>query len=357
MDFDFIEDSSYKHILNRDYKELEICLNSKAHKAVMVLCGSILELLLIETLIYFDDHNSKKNDYTNLHLNDLLSKSKEKGLISENSFYLSYVVKDFRNLIHPGREIRKGEIPDEDTSQICVSLLRKISNELRLKFKANTQGDAEKILFKIQFEFISIDTFLNLISRLNKTEKKKLFYGLIELSYSDKTLSIVELKKFHKVLCNFIDVQIRLDLGNELIKKVVNLSFESSVNIFIFSLDDIDLLKTEDQELVLCYFLDKFISSINSNFNYDFYVNNMVFTIFSNFLHVEKVKNQFTELLVKVFFNYSENIYYFFDIYGQCILNLDLSVFEEINSEIRKRVPLSRYNKFISDYDSFFLLS
>src|SRR5688572_7793225 len=127
--FDFIQDERFKALLERDYKELELLVNNKLSKSILVMSGSLIEALLIEFLSNKPPTGYSSEKMFKLSLNELLDVSESIGLISKRSKDLSTVIRDYRNLIHPGREIRKNERFDFETANVAFSLLNIIIRE------------------------------------------------------------------------------------------------------------------------------------------------------------------------------------------------------------------------------------
>ena len=127
MNFDFIRSEALRAIIERDYAELQ-GLNTKTQvKAVVVLAGDILEGLLIDSLAV-----AGKWDFDSAcqqRLSDMIGPAKTKGIIIEDR--LSRILKDYRNLIHPGRSVRNRlrlTKDDADFAKVAVNLtIRDIS--------------------------------------------------------------------------------------------------------------------------------------------------------------------------------------------------------------------------------------
>lgn len=52
FDFKFIRDKEIKTLLTRDWEEVQKAFHHELHKSTVVLCGTILESLLIDALSY-----------------------------------------------------------------------------------------------------------------------------------------------------------------------------------------------------------------------------------------------------------------------------------------------------------------
>ncbi len=107
--FAFIGDEKFRQLLKRDFQELEICVESKAFKSVLILSGSIIEAVLLEYFTHYPISGKNHNQTLKLALSDLISKAYATDLISERSKDLSTVIRNYRNLIHPGRKVRTKE--------------------------------------------------------------------------------------------------------------------------------------------------------------------------------------------------------------------------------------------------------
>lgn len=149
MEFDFISDEKFRSILIRDFEELNKCLEAKATKSVLILSGSIIESILTDYLSNFPSDQFNTKSVLNMELKDLIHNAFEMELISESTKDLSTVIKNFRNLIHPGREIRKNEKFDFDSAIVAKSLLNIVLKEIKEKYITNFGHKALDIISKL----------------------------------------------------------------------------------------------------------------------------------------------------------------------------------------------------------------
>jgi len=101
-DFSFVTDERIAKILSRDYLELQALDPTTATKSVLVLSGGIIEGLLFDALV-----SSGKWTFEQAcenFLKDMIGLATGRGIITEDR--LSHVLRKYRNLIHPGREVR-----------------------------------------------------------------------------------------------------------------------------------------------------------------------------------------------------------------------------------------------------------
>ena len=129
--FDFIADPKFRALLERDFEELEKCVEAKASKSVLILSGSIIEALLIEFFTHNPPGSKTKTQVLKMALNELIDEASNIGLIKPQSKDLSTVVRNYRNLIHPGVEVRKNEDFDFNTAVVAYHLVKMIVNETK----------------------------------------------------------------------------------------------------------------------------------------------------------------------------------------------------------------------------------
>lgn len=123
-----------KKILARDYKELRLLLKARAYKSAVVMCGSILEAVLVavlqnndETLIHdkFSEIFHKAAPPLNeWELHQLIKVSAKAGILNENAGLKADLLRNYRNLIHPMVQHRK-EI-EVDAGLVTIARLQLI---------------------------------------------------------------------------------------------------------------------------------------------------------------------------------------------------------------------------------------
>lgn len=120
-DFNFIRNDRLRSVIERDYAELRGLSPSESLKATVVLAGVLLEGVLTDALTVagrwdFDSACQQR-------LSELIRAAKANGIIKQD--HLSNTVKNYRDLVHPGREVRKGvELTkdDADLARAAVNL-------------------------------------------------------------------------------------------------------------------------------------------------------------------------------------------------------------------------------------------
>ncbi|MBN2436075.1 MAG: hypothetical protein JXK07_12490 [Spirochaetes bacterium] len=133
-----------KEIIEQRIEEIRICLKSNASLAVVFLCGSTLEGILLNKAIKNPkDFNTAKAAPKNKEnkvkvlsewtLNDLINVAYEKQFISLNVKNFSHSLREFRNYIHPREQQLFKFNPDQQTAEISWHVLQSAIDNLGRK--------------------------------------------------------------------------------------------------------------------------------------------------------------------------------------------------------------------------------
>ena len=135
-----ISNVDLRDILLRDIKECAISLLTNQYKSCIVICGSVIEAVLVDRI---EDRGISKYDIGTLlykkprtktvkemDLNELLELAKEEKIIDIEEYHLSNYIRSYRNIIHPSCEVRKSYDVNEDTAKLMWSVLLAIIKEL-----------------------------------------------------------------------------------------------------------------------------------------------------------------------------------------------------------------------------------
>lgn len=135
-DFSFAREVELSKILERDYSEIQRAFISKCWKSVIILSGGAIEAILTD-LILQNSASARsaskapgETDITKWGLADLINVSVELDLVSSGIEKLSHSVRDYRNLIHPGNEIRQQLTFDAEEAKIALEVLHILHRDL-----------------------------------------------------------------------------------------------------------------------------------------------------------------------------------------------------------------------------------
>ena len=128
-------------ILKQRMDEIRRALSAGAPLAVIFLCGSTLEGVLLavargktrefnQAVGSPKDKSGKVKPLNEWTLNDLINVARELNLVGEDVKKFSHALRDFRNYIHPYQQMSSDFHPDEYTAKICWQVLQAAITQL-----------------------------------------------------------------------------------------------------------------------------------------------------------------------------------------------------------------------------------
>lgn len=122
-------------ILESRIQEAQRCLKSGASLAVIMLCGSVLEGVLLgyaqqdpkrfnQSAPAPKTKDGKTRVFQDWALSNFIDVAADIGLIKLDVMKFSHALRDFRNYIHPYQQMSSGFHPDEHTAKICMQVLK-----------------------------------------------------------------------------------------------------------------------------------------------------------------------------------------------------------------------------------------
>lgn len=145
----FISDPQYRELLRRDITAANSALDNGGWKAATVLAGSVIEAILLDAVKVFETKNPDKifaeihnlesakkvtgsipDDLDKWNLHYLIEVALVLNLITDPTASECRIAKDFRNLVHPGREVRKGQTCDRGTALSAIAAMEHVIRNL-----------------------------------------------------------------------------------------------------------------------------------------------------------------------------------------------------------------------------------
>lgn len=248
--FDFIGDPEFRKSLESDYAEVNSCFAAKSWKAVHVLVGSIVEAVLVD---YFVTSGRKvRKNPLQMTLGELIRACHQEGILSQKTLELSATIKSYRNLVHPGRQVRLGEVVDENSSIVTKALMHMVFDEVSAWRKKEYGYTAEQIVAKLERDPSSLAILNHILRETKEHERGRLLLDVIPARYMEiesergsTSLFGVEDVEYVQALT---ETQTRLShCFRTCFDMIPNKTKKKVMNKFI------SILRTENQETVFTY--------------------------------------------------------------------------------------------------------
>jgi len=120
-------------ILDR-LKEAQICLEAGAYLSSIFQCGSVLEAILLGAARKEPEkfnrspstpkQYGKPKAFREWSLSELINVANDIGLLHQDVKEFSHGLREFRNYIHPEKQMSSGFKPDRHTSEMCFQALK-----------------------------------------------------------------------------------------------------------------------------------------------------------------------------------------------------------------------------------------
>jgi hypothetical protein len=140
----------------------------------------MIEAILIDFIMSKNTDPSKRESILKMDLGTAIDQCKASKVLSGKTVGLSIVIKDYRNLIHPGRIIRLEQTVTEDDANVAATLIKMVAEDIAKKQQESYGYTAKQIINKIQTDSTGFPGVMkSLISNLQEREKKTLLFDLL----------------------------------------------------------------------------------------------------------------------------------------------------------------------------------
>jgi hypothetical protein len=141
-DFRFMQHAKLKKIVERDYSELQRVKTVGAAKSRLVLCGGLIEALLLDALLRDEQKANSATRSPKLkggiqvkplvewNLGEVIDVAVELRVIETDAQQFSHGVRNYRNLIHPGKEMQSNQKVATEEADISEKVLEIVIREL-----------------------------------------------------------------------------------------------------------------------------------------------------------------------------------------------------------------------------------
>lgn len=138
-EFWFIRDARLEKLLAGDWEEAQQVHRGRAWKSCVLLCGGIVEGVLLDALgrdeqaarkVYDRLRRKSAPELDQWYLGDLVDVAEERGIFPKTAFHLTHGLRELRNLVHPGRQLRQTLEITEAEGNIALEVVRICLREL-----------------------------------------------------------------------------------------------------------------------------------------------------------------------------------------------------------------------------------
>lgn len=134
-------DSAISGVLKQRIDEIGKCLTAGAPLAVIFLCGSTLEGMLLgvaclkpkefnQSSVSPKDQSGKAKPFQDWTLHNFINVARDLNLVGEDVKKFSHGLREFRNYIHPYQQMSSDFSPDQHTAKICWQVLQAAISQL-----------------------------------------------------------------------------------------------------------------------------------------------------------------------------------------------------------------------------------
>lgn len=128
-------DVQTEEVLKQRMKEIDICVREGASLAAVILIGSVLECILLGISEYI----SISGNRANLTLGNLIDAATKVGALRQDGKLFGSAVREFRNYIHPEKQLKIGFYPSQETAELCLGALQLAISQLT-EFMENSKA-------------------------------------------------------------------------------------------------------------------------------------------------------------------------------------------------------------------------
>ncbi|GAB2570261.1 hypothetical protein Aab01nite_06330 [Paractinoplanes abujensis] len=125
---DIVRDPDLAAVLEQRLTEARICRRNGAYTSAVIMLGSLLEGILLDAVTTRLPNSTTPANRWMLDL--LIKTAREHRWIQSDVHDFGGVLRQYRNMVHPQAQIRRGDAPDEDTMRICWPVISAALNDL-----------------------------------------------------------------------------------------------------------------------------------------------------------------------------------------------------------------------------------
>ena len=353
--FEIVKNDKLRRILERDYSELEICATYGAIKSSVVLSGCITECILLDFLnrtrrtskaeaTYKQYHPKNPKKITEMMLGDLIFIAEKMKIITKPTLQLCGLIKDYRNLVHPGKEIRSNVSLNPTLSATVKNLVTIVIDDLLQTERNEGEYGSENVIRAISLDKNADSIISRLVKGLSSSEKSKLFKLVPEFfkriqKEAPNHWALSHLKKAFLTVHPEVSAKHRKEIMERLLSAIKEADIENMHLIFdnFFVAQDLQLLPENEQLIIFDYYYKPFSTSCG-NYSEE-RIRLPALQQFASYVPPKRRRSLYLELLNLVIsrFDYSDNFKIARNIIESGLLSEMAEQIEGFIQEVKKR--------------------
>lgn len=111
-----------ERLIKEDLKELKVCIDKGLYKSSMVICGSVLEAVILDWLSETEKHDYYASD-EQISLSKAITLLKNLGELDDETVKAAHNIRTMRNLIHPRNYFQnQGKVTNRECKKLLAQL-------------------------------------------------------------------------------------------------------------------------------------------------------------------------------------------------------------------------------------------
>jgi hypothetical protein len=264
LNLEFVRDDNLRLILERDWAEIGACFEAGSYKAVLVLAGSVIEAILVDHLLAsppVSPNAPSAAQIVKMELGPLILLAHQEQIVSSETRDLTTVLRDFRNLIHPGRELRLKAKIDPDRAAMARSLVRIVVDDLRVAYAKIKGFTASGVIEAIIRDPAKAHLAEYFVEKTNAQEREKLLRAIPsraeETAVGQPALSaLITVHRSAKAAVPSSVLQAEVAKGEAALKE----GQRPLLHFLLFYRDELHLMDEKDRAAIVRYFISNIMT-------------------------------------------------------------------------------------------------
>jgi hypothetical protein len=146
--FAFLRNTTLRTVAETDHHEAQVCAEVGAWKSCVIMCGGVVECLLLDLMERRQVASGKLANGANVLVDtparrktlvELVTNAETLGVLHTRDLHLTTALRFSRDLIHPGRTLRLRQSVDREDATLALSTVEKVCRALLAHYEAEAR--------------------------------------------------------------------------------------------------------------------------------------------------------------------------------------------------------------------------